>query len=174
MQTLSPGGVLPFGLPSGAGAGIQACLSSGPTGLTSDPCTGSVTGNFGTIKARQFGNTFLGYAAPNCQAAPAPKVLAQNIAVGIDHIVVTDPDGLPANEVRDECFNNFVDTLDTDPGFANNGTEEGLVGPVPTIGLQPGVVFTARLKKNGPFATIFNNHQVNDQPLWHYLLTNGP
>lgn len=170
MQSLSPGGVLPFGLPSVAGDGMQLCLSSAPTGLASDPCTGPVTGNFGVIKARQFGNSFLGYAIPNCQASPVPKVLAQNIAVGIDHIVVTDPDGLVANEVRDECFNNFVDTLNTDPGFPNNGTEEGLVGLVPTDGLQPGVVFTPRLKKNGPWATIFNNHQVNNQPLWAFLV----
>ena len=174
MQTLSPGGVLPFGLPSGAGAGIQTCLSSGPTGISSDPCTGSVTGNFGTIKARQFGNTFLGYAVPNCTASPLNKVLAQNIAVGLDHIVVTDPDGAVGNEVRDECFNNFVDTLNTDTGFGNKGIEEGLVGPVPNIGLQAGVNFTPRLKKNGPWATIFNNNQVNDQPLWSFLLANGP
>jgi hypothetical protein len=172
MQVLSPGGVLPFGLDSTAGGGSQVCLSSAPTGLANDPCTGSVTGNFGTLKARQFGNTFLGYTQPNCQAAPLPKVLAQNIAVGIDHIVVTDPDGSVTNEVLDECFNNFVDTLNTDTGFGNNGTEEGLVGPVPEP--SPGVVFTPRLKKNGPFASIFNNHQVNDQPLWSYLLTTGP
>jgi hypothetical protein len=170
MQVLSPGGVLPFGLPSVAGNGMQLCLSSAPTGLSSDPCTGPVAGNFGTIKARQFGNTFLGYAVPNCQASPLNKVLAQNIAAGLDHIVVTDPDGLVANEVRDECFNNFVDTLNTDTGFGNKGVEDGLVGPVPTDGLQAGVVFTPRLKKNGPFASIYNGHDINDQPLWDFLL----
>lgn len=162
----APGGVLPFGLPSTAGGGDHLCLSSGPTGNALDPCAGSLTGNFGTLKARQFGNTFLG-TIQNCTASPLGQTLAQNIATGVDHLIVTDSDGVAANEVRDECVNPFVDTLNTDTGFPNNGTEEGLVGPVAGG-------FTPRLKKNGPFASVFNGHQINDQPLWSFLLASGP
>lgn len=166
LVTRSPGGVLPFGLPSSAGGGDHLCLSSAPTGNALDPCAGSLTGNFGTLKARQFGNTFLG-TLQNCTASPLGQTLAQNIATGIDHLIVTDPDGVAANEVRDECVNPFVDTLNTDTGFPNNGAEEGLIGPVAGG-------FTPRLQKNGPFASVFNGEQINDQPLWGFLLGSGP
>ncbi|MGH8929011.1 MAG: hypothetical protein ACRDWH_11710, partial [Acidimicrobiia bacterium] len=157
LQARAPGGILPFGLPSGVGGGDHICLSSGPTGNAADPCEGSITGNFGTIKAVQFGNDFLN-TIENCTASPLANTLAQNIATGIDHLIVTDSDGLVAGEVRDVCKNPFVDTLNTDTGFPNNGTEEGLVGPVNG--------FVPRLKKNGPFTSVYNGHSINDEPLW--------
>jgi hypothetical protein len=155
------GGILPFGLPSTAGGGEHLCLSSGPAGNAQPPCTGGSAGNFGTIIIRQFGNVDLG-TTPNCNASNPNNLLAQNIAVGADHIVVTDPDGLVANEVRDACFNPFVDTLNTDTGFPNNGAEQGLVGPVPGG-------FTPRLQLAGPTTNVFGN-SVNDTPLWTYFL----
>lgn len=161
------GGILPFGLTSSTGAGDHICLSSGPTGLAVDPCDGSTTGNFGVLKGRQFGNAALGTSV-NCNASPVGQTLAQNIAIGYDHIVVTDPDGLASNEVRDNCFNPFVDTLNTDTGFPNNGAQDGLVGPVPGG-------FTPRLQASGATTTNFG-YAMNDEPLWDYLLpqtTNG-
>lgn len=170
LVTRDLGGVLPFGLGNGASGGDHVCLSSGPSGLAVDPCDGSTTGNYGTLKARQFGNLFLG-TDQNCNASPLGQTLAQNIAIGYDHVIVTDLDGLVANEVRDECTNPFVDTLNTDTGFPGGGTEEGLVGPVPpTSTITP----TARLKKVGPFTSpIFNANRINDEPLWSYLLAQG-
>jgi hypothetical protein len=161
------GGILPFGLPPVAGDGAINCLSSGPTGQAQDPCDGSSTGNFGVLKARQFGNPDIP-TLPNCTASPLPQTLAQNIAVGIDHIVVPDPDGLDSNEVRDECFNPLVDTLNTDTGFPNNGAEEGLVGPVPGG-------FTPRLERSpaGSRTTIVNGESIDNRPLWGYLLSSG-
>jgi hypothetical protein len=162
LELRGPGGIIPFGLANGTPGGAHICLSSGPSGLAVDPCDGSTTGNFGTLKVRQYGNPTLG-TTENCTASPLGNTLAQNIAVGIDHLVVTKPDTNTATEVRDQCFNAFVDTLNTDTGFPGNGAEEGLVGPVPGG-------FTARLKKVGPFEPIVNNHSVNDSPLWSYLL----
>jgi hypothetical protein len=159
----SASGVLPFGLTSTAGNGQHVCLSSGPTGLAVDPCTGSVTGNFGTIKGRLFGNAELG-TTTNCTASPANQVLATNIAVGMDHLIVTDPDGLTANEVRDVCFNIGVDTLNTDPGFAQ-GVETGLAtGPIDAPAaprLQQG--------SNGKVSVINNSRRLDNRPLWDYI-----
>lgn len=160
---VAPGGILPFGLPSGAGGGEHLCLSSAPSGIATDPCTGPLAGNFGVLKARLFGNDVLG-TPENCTASPLGQVLAINIAVGVDHIIVTDPDGDPANEVRDECFNPFVDTMNTDTGFPNNGTEEGLVGPVPG-GFDP------RLERSSNTTTIVNGEEVDNTPAWDFLLT---
>lgn len=168
--TTGQGGILPFGLDNGPAGGEHACLSSAPNGLTVDPCDGSTTGNFGTLKGRQFGNPFIG-TDENCTASPVGQTLSQNIALGLDHVVVTDPDGVAANEVRDVCKNPLVDTLNTDTGFPNNGTEEGLVGPVPATSYGAP---TPRLKAVGPYtSSIFNGHQINDQPLWTYLVS-GP
>jgi hypothetical protein len=159
--TSAPGGILPFGLASGAGGGEHLCLSDAPPGLADNPCEGGVTGNFGVIKARIYG--VAPFIAQPCNAAPIGDVLAFNIARGIDHTVVQDPDGLVSNEVRDSCYNPFVDTLNTDTGWPNNGTQEGLVGPVPGG-------FTPRLELSTNLATIVNGEQVDDTPPWSYLL----
>ena len=157
------GGVLPFGLGNGAGGGEIQCLSSGPTGNSSDPCTGSNSGNYGAIIIRQFGNVDLG-TSENCPNVANPgRTLAQNIATGADHLLVTTPDTSAANEVRDYVRDTpFPNTVDVDPGFPNNSTEQGLVGPVPGG-------FTPRLQQSGPLTTIFG-YQVNNTPLWTYLL----
>lgn len=165
IESRGSGGILPFGLGSGANGGYHTCLSDAPSGLATNPCDGGTTGNFGTLKIRQFGNTTLG-TSTNCTASPLDQTLAQNIAVGTDHEVVTDPDGLTSNEVRDECFNPGVDTLNTDTSFSEFGAEDGMVGPVPGMPAA-----TPRLKQTGPFTgPIFNDHRINDKPLWEYLL----
>lgn len=174
--TAAPGQILPFALDNGPSGGDHVCLSSGPTGLAVDPCDGSTTGNFGTLKGRQFGSPTLG-TDENCNSSPVGQTLAQNIALGFDHVVVTDPDGLVSNEVRDVCKNPLVDTLNTDTGFPNNGTEAGLVGPVPSTSYGTP---TARLRKTftgsvvtQQFSDIFNTpstQPIDNTPLWDYLL----
>ena len=152
-------GVLPFGLPSTASDGDHLCLSDGPSGLASDPCDGPSTGNFGTLDVPLFGNSELG-TGTMCGGNPNTR-LAVNIAAGVDHLIVADPDNSDANEVRDQCFNLGVDTLNTDPGFPS-ATETGLVtGPV-SYG------FTPRLGQGGPFRTVEGN-SVNDQALWIFI-----
>ncbi len=165
IQYVGEGGVLPFGIPAGSGAGGLACPSSAPSGLAIDPCSGPKTGNFGTLKARKFGNPLMGTSA-NCNASPLNQVLAQNIAHGVDHIVVPDGDGAIANEVRDECFNPFVDTMNTDTGFPNNATEDGLLGPV--VG-----GFTPRFAQYGPNNITLFGRTADNTPLWQWLLDRG-
>ena len=156
------GGIRPFGLGSTTVEGSHQCLSSGPGGNSQPPCDGPVSGNFGTLKARLFGNP----ANPNpsnCNASPPGDVLAFNIAAGIDHFVTVDQDGLVGNEIRDNCFNPGVDTLNTDTGFPNNGVEEGLVtGPV-IHGQTPLLRQGANTKRD-----VVGN-QLDDRPLWDYL-----
>lgn len=156
------GGIRPFGLGSTTAEGSHQCLSSGPGGNSQPPCDGPVSGNFGTLKARLFGNP----ANPNpdnCNASPPGDVLAFNIAAGIDHFVTVDPDGLVGNEIRDECYNPGVDTLNTDTGFPNNGVEEGLVsGPV-IHGQTPLLQQGSNTKRN------VVGYQLDDRPLWDYI-----
>jgi len=165
------GGVLPFSLPGTAGGGEHLCLSSGPSGNSLDPCSGGSSGNFGTVRIRQFGNAALG-TSPSCPNLSNPnRVLAQNIATGADHTLVTDADNSPSNEVRDyACDTPLPDTLQIDTSFPNNAAEVGLVGPVPGG-------FTPRLSQvtpapEGSQATIFG-FTIDDTPLWEYLLPNG-
>ncbi len=163
IRPVGNGGILPFGIPLGAGNGGHICMSSAPSGLAIDPCTGSTSGNFGTLKARKFGNSE--YSPPttaNCNASPLGAVLAQNIAHGVDHVVVPDKDGVAANEVRDTCYQPYVDTLNTDTGFPNNGAEEGLVGPVPGG-------WTPRLAQYGSNDMSVFGRTVDNTPLWYYL-----
>lgn len=153
------GGILPFGLPNGA-SGLR-CLSSGPSGQAVDPCVGALSGNFGVLRGPLFGNSEIS-TPQRCNAQPPGEVLATNIAVGYDHIVVPDADGSSANHVLDQCFNNFVDTLDSDPGFPNNSLERGLAGPTP-FGHTP------RLEQTTNPTNVFGN-PIDNQPLWQYLL----
>jgi hypothetical protein len=74
-------GILPFGLPGGANGVV--CLSSGPSGISFDPCDGASAGNFGTIKAVKTGRQQLTPDDPVAtteDCSPNPNtVLAQNI-----------------------------------------------------------------------------------------------
>ena len=153
------GGILPFGIPFGSGDGGHLCLSSAPSGLALDPCTGGASGNFGVLKGRKFGNPDIPTTA-NCTASPLNTVLAQNIAHGLDHLVIPDDDGDVTNETRDQCFNPLVDTLNTDTGFST-GTELGLMGPV-----SGG--YTPRLAQS-PTTIAIDSKVIDDRPLWDYL-----
>jgi hypothetical protein len=160
--TQGGGGIRPFGLGSTVGEGSHQCISSGPGGNSQPPCDGPVSGNFGTLKARLFGNPALG-TLENCNASPLGQVLAVNIAAGIDHFVTVDSDGLAANEIRDTCFNPGVDTLNTDTGFPNQGAAEGLVtGPI-QFGLTPLLQQGTNPKLN------VVGYQLDNRPLWYYL-----
>jgi hypothetical protein len=162
-------GILPFGLPSGVAGGEHLCLSSGPTGLAEDPCTGPDSGNFGTLKIPQWGHPDLG-TTENCNSVPVGDTLAINIAVGIDHIVFLADSTDAADEIRDNKPNcedkTFeVNTLDTDTGFPNNGAEQGLVGPLPggaPADAQP------RLLNSDDTKNLFGV-DIDDKPLWAYL-----
>lgn len=155
------GGVLPFGLPSGIADGVHHCLSEPPPGLANDPCDMPDSGNFGVLKAKIFGPS----PYNGCNAAPTNPVLALNIAAGIDHMVVPAPDTNVANEVRDECYNFPVNTLNTDTGFPS-GVEDGMATGQ---GLPAGE--TARLQQGPQPKQNVVGHSLDNRPLWHWLLT---
>lgn len=157
------GGVLPFGIPSGVGDGVQHCLSTAPPGLVNDPCDFQDSGNFGVLKVRIFGDS----PYNGCNAAPTNPVLALNIAAGIDHQVVPAPNTDPANEVRDICYNPLVNTLETDPGFPS-GVEWGLATG---WGLPAGE--TARLQQGPQTKQNVVGHGLDDSPLWNWLKAQG-
>ena len=161
------GGVLPFGLVATATDGTHVCLSDAPQGLREEPCDGPDTGNFGALEAPLYGNQALG-TLQNCNGAPPGKVLAINIALGIDHRVVPDADGSPSNERLDTCSvinsGQTPDTLNTFQGV-KTGTQEGLAtagSPLPA-GMQP------RLQQGGnPKRTVYGS-PLDDVPLWAYI-----
>lgn len=156
------GGILPFALSGTVGSGDHVCLSSGPAGISNDPCEGAASGNFGTLKSPLFGNPFMG-TPQNCTSSPVGQVLSLNIAIGLDHLV-----GLyraPGPEIRDICFNFPVNTLLTDTGFPNNDLENGLTGPLPSFS-PPGAL--PRLRQSDNRVTYFGK-SMDNVPLWNYI-----
>lgn len=159
------GGVLPFALLATAAEGSHVCLRDSSGGHAQEPCDGPDAGNFGALESPQYGNPALG-TTQNCTGSPKKDVLAINIALGIDHRVVLDADGLVGNEQRDTCAvissGNTPDTLNTFQGLSN-GTEEGIAtGPVPGG-------FTPRLQQgSNPKRNIYG-YNLDDRPLWYYL-----
>ena len=164
-------GILPFGLPNGATAGDHLCLSSGPTGLAEDPCTGPNSGNFGTLKIPQWGSPILNTVA-NCVSAPVGDTLAVNIALGVDHIIFLAPSTDALDEIRDdkpncESLTFGVNTVNTDTGFPNNGAEGGLVGPLPAA--APAGSVPRLLNTSNPANPNLFGVAIDDKPLWEYL-----
>ena len=80
------GGVLPFGMPSGAGGSEgYACLKSNAGGQSQAPCNGPDSGNFGTIDITQFGSEDKG-TTQSCGSGDSRTLrVPNNIAVGSDH-----------------------------------------------------------------------------------------
>lgn len=76
-------GVLPFAMRGTQGAG-EACLKTSSGGTAAPPCDGPIAGSFGTVISPAFGDEFFP-TTPNCNKN---QVLAQNIAVGVDHTIV--------------------------------------------------------------------------------------
>lgn len=166
------GGVLPFGMPAGAGSGDgYACVKSNSGGLSSGPCDGPDSGNFGTIDLTLFGNEDLG-TLQDCGSGGTRGRIANNIAVGSDHrleIAGTDV----AQVDTDMC-----PSLTPGPNAANTqtGNNQGPVG----LGLLGNGLFSdggpGRLQRVAP--ELFDGggetrrvhgHVVDDNPLWQFI-----
>ena len=159
------GGILPFGLVSGAGEGTHVCLRDSAGGHAEEPCDGPDAGNFGAIESPHYG-TQPGGPTRNCTGSPKKDILAVNIAIGVDHRIVVDPDGVIANENRDTCgvmdAGNTPDTLNTFTGLSQ-GLVEGLAtGPVPGG-------HTARLQQGPNPKRNVHGASLDDKPLWRYI-----
>ncbi len=159
------GGILPFALVATAGEGSHVCLRDGSGGLAEEPCDGPDAGNFGALESPQYGNIALG-TTQNCTGSPKKDVLAINIAIGLDHRIVPDANGLVGDEKRDICSvidtGETPDTLNTFTGLSL-GTQEGLAtGPVPGG-------FTPRLQQGSNSKRSIYGSNLDDRPLWDYL-----
>ncbi len=160
------GGILPFGLLSTAGEGQHACLRDASGGHAEEPCDGPDAGNFGALESPHYGTQPDG-PSQNCNGSPKSDVIAVNIAYGIDHRVIPDPDGIVANEVRDTCSNMdnglAPDTMNTFTGLSN-GVQQGLAtGPV------PGGIASPRLQQGGNAKRNVYGSPLDDRPLWEYI-----
>ena len=161
------GGILPFGILATAGDGQHVCLRDNSAGLAEPPCDGGDQGNFGGLESPHYGNSELG-TTKNCTESPKKDVIAVNIAVGLDHRVVPDPDGLSGNEILDTCAQidagHTPDTLNTFQGISNGLAEGVATGPIPG-GFKP------RLQQGAnPKRAVFG-YSLDDRPLWYYLLS---
>lgn len=166
------GGVLPFGMPSGAGSGDgYACIKSNSGGLADGPCNGPSSGNFGTIDLSLFGNEDLG-TTTSCGSGDTRSRISNNIAVGSDH----DLEARGGDPRR-------VDTAmcaSLTPGSNSANTQTGNnAGPVGT-GMFSGSGFSdggpARLQRTDPSlfdgagrTRLVNGHEVDDNPLWLFI-----
>ncbi len=162
------GGVLPFAMPAGAGgADGLGCLKSGSGGLSEPPCSGSSSGNFGTIELGFFGNSLLGTPL-DCN--PGKGGVDNNIAVGADHqLAVADASGTRVDTAA--CPDG-----DPPPNAANTLTGNADVGD----GLFSGDEFSdggpARLQRTdghlfdgeGALRSV-HGIDVDDNPLWRFI-----
>jgi len=160
------GGILPFALLSSAAQGQHVCMRDSSGGHAEEPCDGPDAGNFGALQSIHYG-TQLDGPSRNCTGSPKKDVVAVNIAYGIDHRIVLDPDGVAKNEVRDTCnkMDNGLtpDTMNTFTGLSS-GVKEGLAtGPV------PGGVALPRLQQGDNSKRNVYGSALDDKPLWEYI-----
>ena len=165
------GGILPFALVSTASDGSHVCLRDASGGLAEEPCDGPDAGNFGALESPLYGNVAL-RTAQNCTGSPKKDILTINIAIGLDHRIVPDANGLVSDEKRDTCpvidSGETPDTLNTFQGLSN-GTQEGLAtGPVPD-GVDGNPVGLPRLQQGtNPKRSVYGS-PLDDRPLWDYI-----
>lgn len=159
------GGILPFGLLASASEGQTVCLQTAPGGLAEPPCDGPSSGNFGVIESPFYGNPAIG-TTQNCTGSPKNDVLAVNIAAGLDHLVLPDPDGIPGNERLDTCAQigtgNPPDTLFMQTGNPSGSAEGIAEGPV-NFGLDP------RLQQGANPKASVHGLSLDNRPAWYYL-----
>lgn len=167
------GGVLPFGMPSGAGSGDgYACIKSNSGGLADAPCNGPDSGNFGTLDLGLFGNEDLG-TTNNCGSGGTRDRIANNIAVGSDHDLEVYVSGEPLRVDTEQCN---PPVPGPNAAYPQTGNNQGPVGS----GMFSGAGFSdgerARLQRtdpglfNGGGATrLVNGHEVDDNPLWLFI-----
>jgi len=159
LQAVGNGSLLPYAM-HGAFTSGDYCLDSGGNGNSVAPCNGPTTGNFGVLDFAD---------------CVSNQNLADNIAVGADHIYGTNPTGTLA-DIPDDCTQPRPNTVSTNPG--NN------VGPE-TSGMLSGTTFTdgrpARLQRVPSNCASFSPNwetvsapcglagAIDNRPLWEFI-----
>lgn len=184
----SGGGILPFAVLGGVtdshyclrtdtgsqgggnGNGNGNGNGGGGNSQAPDPCDGPQTGNFGTIDSPLTGNPAEEFQTTRvCSSTAQFRVLATNIALGLDHPVTLNSD-YPNSSITDDCGNIGINSLYTDQGMGQ-GTGQGLVNGNSNDFESP--VATPRLQQ-GPYAnrSVAGNN-LDNKPLWDFLLPQG-
>lgn len=173
------GGVLPFAVVGASGShyclrsdtGAQGGGGGNPgNGAAADPCDGPETGNFGTIDSPLFSNPDPDFQTPRvCNQVAQFRVLATNIALGLDHPVFVN-ESYPGGTIVDACGNQGVNSSHTDVGMGQ-GTEQGLVNGSNSDFHSP--VAVPRLQNTGFDTRTVKGVSLDDYPLWNFLLPDG-
>lgn len=167
------GGILPFGLTSGAGAGLN-CLRTGPIGNVVPPCDTAhpQTGNFFIIDSPLLGNPDMGSSGTSRICTGQNQLrYSTNLAVGMDHFVEihgTNPlreddcdQVLPANQLMVQTGSGLA----LEPGLISNNTYAGFPSR-----LQQGTNNKRGIRDgNNTANTLF----LDNRPLWSYLTGGG-
>lgn len=166
------GGVLPFGLPSGAAGNTEICLKTGANPQNSAPCDGPVTGNFGFLDFTEYGD--VDGNGTLCTGGGTDR-LARNIARGIDHFLGVSST-FPATDARHESTGCSDTNLNYRPNIVNSNT--GNVAQVLDHGFAEGISgVPGRLTQIAPVVGSAENvrgHVLDDTPLWTWLNGSGP
>ena len=104
------GGVLPFGVLSGASG--ETCLLTAPSGQAEPPCTGPASGNFYTLESDTWGPPSSEVTATDCAGVPGAPELSINVALGIDHILRPYTDWSPPASRSPYVFSNANGSTD--------------------------------------------------------------
>lgn len=178
------GSVLPFGMPSGAGAGDGLiCIKSGSGGTSVAPCDGSSSGNFGYVDLSQYGNDDVG-TAKDCGNGQQRQRSAQNMAVGVDHDLSKYTGApYPNQEVVDTT------ACAANPQTPRPNSMDTTTGNTVSQSLGPGIAFGTGFSDGGPgrlarsspllFAGAGAMKNVagtplDDNPLWEFIPTSFP
>lgn len=172
------GGVLPFGMPSGAGAGDgYACIKSNSGGQSEAPCDGPDSGNFGTVDLGQFGNEDLGTGLDCGSGGSRTARIPNNIAVGSDHMLgMWSPGGSELIDAPDACTAqaSSPNAAMTETGNLSGPVEDGFIGGGPGSFSDRG---PARLRRLDP--KLFNGASqtrtvrgypgIDNNGLWSFI-----
>lgn len=163
------GGVLPFGMPSGAGTGY-VCLKTGPQGQ--DACEGPTTGNFGYLNFTWFGNAEMG-TSRQCNGG-GNTVIATNISFGVDHdlsLINQNPHG--ATPVYDQaaCSGGLASPngADAEPGNMPNVLGGGIYSGSFVLDGQGRLRRVADHPPDYFKWTTVGSYVVDDNPLWEFI-----
>ncbi|MDH5371892.1 MAG: Tad domain-containing protein [Acidimicrobiia bacterium] len=165
--------VIPFALPSNLAGQSHGCLkTSGNPNW--DVCDGSVTGNFGSMDIRIYGNETTN--TDTACTGNANDMLLSNIARGVDHPLSKQPDPAGPQKVDDDLcpiFNAKPNSSLAQPGVGSN-LDDGLTFGGNAFSLD-GSSYPGRLQDGG--GVVVRNSggpnpitRLNNTPLWNYLI----
>lgn len=122
------GGILPFGIPTGAGAG-EICLKTSGSGTAVGACNaGPTSGNFNYLDVAQYGNAAL-KTPQRCSTGNKNNMFQDNVAIGVDHLLTDYP------SLKSTVQDAYITCPTYTPGPDQLATETGNVSSLTTPAL---------------------------------------